>query len=307
VSVKTRSWLLAIATLLSPAVALARVPTCVHVAGPGDTRALERLVVSEIDRHTTHVHVERGCEAELTVELIVIDPKMGGGRYLTGGLDGEVPARVEVGNAGLSSAVEELLTVVLHNDPRRLRGPDEERADWFTRGVRALRVSGSTYFGFEAYEIGALVDGKPQMLPGLSAFVRREIGPAHIGVRIGGAHAFENRHELTLTTQILVELEAALFSSPSANTALFAAMTVGLEVQQFEGPTAEAGKSSEATASSSGLSLGARAGIELFRVTRTRASLFAQVHAPTFMSSDGERGVVDQWTPSVGLGAAVAF
>jgi len=300
------SWLLLAGTLLlAPATALARVPTCVRVNGPGDTSALTRLVASEVDRHTTHVHAEHGCEAELTVELIVIDPKMGGGRYLTGGLDGEVPHRVEVGEGGLSAAVEQLLTVVLHNDPRRLRSPDEERADWFTRGVRALRVTGSTYFGVEAYQIGALVEGEPQSLPGLSAFVRREIGPAHIGVRIGGAQAFGNGSELRLKTQILVELETALFSSPSASTALFVAMTVGLEVQRFEGPTTENGASVQATATSSGLSLGARAGVELFRVTKTRAALFALAHAPTFVSSD--RGVVDQWTPTLGIGAAVAF
>ena len=84
-------------------------------------------------------------------------------------------------------------------------------------------------------------------------------------------------------------------------------MTVGLELQRFEGPVSENGNTVRASATSSGLSLGGRAGVELFRVTRTRAALFAFAHAPTFVSRDESRGVVDQWTPTLGLGAAIAF
>lgn len=281
-----------------PRAALAGVATCVSVDGPGDTRGLAELVKSELARHPSHELAERDCEARLRVELIVVASEMGGGRYVTGWLEGEVPHRVLVEEQQLGPAVEQLLTVVLHNDPRRLRGPDD-RSDLFGRGARALRLEGRTYLGVEAYQLGAWVDGELQTLPGLAAFVRREVGAVHLAVRLGGAHAFGDRTELALTTQVVAELEAALFSSGRADTAAFVALVLGYELQRFQRPTA--------SADASGFSGGVRAGVELFRVTSTRAVLFAQARAPAFRSSDERGEVVDQWTPSAALGAAVAF
>lgn len=277
---------------------LAGIATCLTVDGPGETRGLRDLVESELARHPSHELAEADCEARLRVELIAIAPEMGGGRYVTGWLDGEVPHRVPVGEAGVGAALEELLTVVLHNDPRRLRGPDD-RSDVFGRGVRALRLEGRTHFGVEVYQVGAWVDGGVQTLPGLAAFVRREVGAVHLAVRLGGAHAFGTPAELTLKTQVIADLEGALFSSARADTAAFVALFLGYELQRFQVPSA--------SADASGFSGGVRGGVELFRVTSTRAVLFLEARAPAFVSSDPDGDVVDQWTPSAALGAAVAF
>ena len=305
-SSELRRGLAALALLLFTSRAEARVPTCVSVEAPRDQRALEKLVRHELERHVSHAWVESGCEARLSIELIAIDPSLGGGRYLTGWLDGEVPHRVEVGAGGLASALEELLTVVLHNDPRRLRGP-EEQTDIFASGVRALRVNGQTYFGVEAFQLGAWVGGRAQSVPGLAAFVRREVGSVHVAVRFAGAHDFSEAPELRLTTDVVAEIEAALYSSRISDTAAFAALELGYEYQRFTGPAPLIAPGEHASATSSGFAPGLRVGLELFRTTRTRALVFLSLRAPTFVSKDSEGGVVDQWTPTAALGGAVAF
>jgi hypothetical protein len=295
--------LLAVSTLLVASTALGRVRTCVSVEATTAERALGQLVKSELNRHTTHVFSEKDCEARLQVELVVVGSGAGGGRHLTGWLDGEVPYRVDVEEGGLGRAVEELLSVLLHNDPRRLRGPEAEK-DIFGHGMRALRVSGQTYFGFEAYQLGAFVDGSLQTLPGLAMVIRREVGQVHVAARVGGAHSLGDRYELALKTDLAAQIEGAWFTSATADTAVFFAVVLGYELQAFEGPASDGGRG---TALSSGFSPGMRAGVELFRVTRARAELFVQGVLPTFVSKDGDSGVVDQWTPSVALGAGVLF
>lgn len=294
---------LVIGSLVYASTAAARVRTCVNVEASSDQRALAQLVKSELNRHTTHVFAKDDCEARLSVELVVIGATAGGGRHLTGWLDGEVPYRVDVEEGGLARAVEELLSVLLHNDPRRLRGPEAEK-DVFGHGMRALRVSGQTYFGFEAYSLGAFVDGHFQTLPGLGAVIRREVGQVHVGARVAGAHAVGDRPTLTLKTDIAFQIEAAYFSSATADSAAFLAVVLGYELQGFEGPTADG---SRGTAFASGFSPGIRTGVELFRVTRARAEIFVQAVLPTFVSKDGDSGVVDQWTPTLALGAGILF
>jgi len=294
--------LLALALVLAAPVALAGVRTCVTVQAPSERAGLEKLVRHELARHASHDWAEQGCEARLRVELISV----GSERHLTGWLDGEVPHRVTVGGDGLAPALEELLSVILHNDPRRLRGPQAEQ-DLFATGVRALRLNGQTYVGVEAYALGAWVGDRAQSLSGLGAFVRREVGSVHVAVRFAGAHDFSERSELRLSTDVVAEVEAALWSSSTADTAAFAALSLGYEYQRFAGPAPLAGPDAHASASASGFSPSLRVGVELFRVTRTRALFFLAARAPVFVSSDSDGGVVDQWTPTLALGGAVAF
>lgn len=297
-----RAALVALALGLAAPRALAGVQTCLSVEAASDRPGLEKLVRSELRRHPSHDFAEHGCEARLNVELIAV----GGERHLTGWLDGEVPHRVSVGAGGLAPALEELLTVVLHNDPRRLRGPEAEQ-DWFATGVRALRVNGQTYLGVEAYQLGAWVGGQAQTLSGLGAFLRREVGSIHVAVRFASAHDFSRRAALTLTSDVLAEIEGAVWSSRSADVAVFAALALGYEYQRFEGPAALEGPGVQGSASASGFAPALRVGVEAFRVTRTRAQLFLSARVPTFVSSDSDGGVMDQWTPTLALGGAVVF
>ncbi|MCA9633766.1 MAG: hypothetical protein KC766_39210 [Myxococcales bacterium] len=299
--------LFALATWLAPDVADAQVATCVEVnSGSEDSSSLTRLVENELARHPSHKLSKGECETTLRIEVIEVATTMGGGIFLTGRVDGEVPDRVKVAPGRMDRAVEELLTVLLHNDPRRLSGP--ERADWFAQQRRSFRVRGINYFGAEVYEVGALVDGRLATLPGLALVARREVDWFHFGVRVAGANQLNSGDErLTLTSQVTAQLEAALFSSAISSTAAFAGLVAGLEYQRFRGPTTLNGEQSVESATAAGFSPGLRFGMELGRYTTTHGLVFAQLLFPTFASHDVDTGVVDQWTPSVSLGAGMVF
>ncbi len=297
----------ALGALLFPTVAHAQVATCIQVSAAGkDSASLTRLVQSELARHRSHQLVKDGCQTTLRIEVIEVDEAMGGGLFLTGSVDGEVPDRVKVEPGRMDRAVEQLLTVLLHNDPRRLSGP--ERADWFAQQRKAFRVRGINYIGAEVYEVGALVDGRLATLPGLALVARREVDWFHFGVRIAGANQLNSGDDrLTLTSQFTAQLEAALFTSATASTAGFAAVVAGLEFQRFRGPATLSDRESIETATATGFSPGLRLGLELGRYTTTHGLVFAQVLLPTFASHDLDAGVVDQWTPSLSLGAGMVF
>jgi hypothetical protein len=76
--------------------------------------------------------------------------------------------------------VERLLTVVLHNDPRRLYGP--ERDDWIGRTRAAFLLHGTTHYGLELAQTLAIVGGEVQALPGAALSARREVDRVHVGV-----------------------------------------------------------------------------------------------------------------------------
>lgn len=298
---------LGVACWLFPSVAHAQVATCIQVSSSNkDNSSLTRLVENELARHPSHKLSQDTCQTTLRIEVIEVDAEMGGGLFLTGRVDGEVPDRVKVQPGRMDRAVEELLTVLLHNDPRRLSGP--ERADWFAQQRKSFRVRGINYFGAEVYEVGALVDGRLATIPGLALVARREVDWFHFGVRVAGANQLNSGDDrLTLTSQITAQLEAALFTSPTASTAGFAALVAGLEYQRFRGPTTLNGKASIETATAAGFSPGLRFGLELGRYTTTHGLIFLQFLLPTFASQDLDAGVVDQWTPSLSLGAGMVF
>ncbi|HEX7670001.1 MAG TPA: hypothetical protein VF395_10470, partial [Polyangiaceae bacterium] len=111
-------------SLASSARAQEKVRTCVVVesSAAAERQALTTLVESGVDRHPSHHAVKDECSTYLRVELIEI----GGDRFLTGRVGGEVPDRVQIAGKGgkaLESALAELLRVVLGNDPVTLKAP----------------------------------------------------------------------------------------------------------------------------------------------------------------------------------------
>ena len=293
-------WCLSLAILLLSTPAWAQVRTCVHVDNGKDTGGLERLTRMELARHSTHVAVTRNCQAHLRIELIELSDDS---RSLTGRMDNEVPHRVEVGKAGIATALERLLTVVLHNDPKRLSGP--ERDDWFLRQRKAFRERGESYFGLEFYQVSAWVGGGIQSFPGLALSARREVDHVHLGVRLGGASSFAESRELTLAQQFMAHAELALFSSRTAATAGFGALALGLEAQRFTGAAPLYGPSTYGSRLFLGFSPGLRGGVELLRASSSRFQLWTQALFPVFVSRDQQGGIIDQWTPTLSLGVSV--
>ena len=294
---------LALAVLAVGSPAFAVLNTCVNVVAPQKfEEGLRRLVESEIDRHPAQHRVTEGCSGTLTVELIVI----GSETALTARLDGEVPYRTAVQSGKLVSAVERALRIVLHNDPRTLKGP--QRSNWFGQRLEEFRIVGRNYFGLELAQTFALVDGRVQSLAGAALTAHREVGGFYLGARAAAASSFPDKiTELALTEQILAQLQLGVYSNGSLSHAWFVAATAGFELQRFQGISPWASESSATSALAKGLSVGMVGGIEMLRWHDMRARFFVQLLLPTFVSRDIDRGVVDQWTPTAALGIGVAF
>jgi hypothetical protein len=300
--------MVAVAALVWPAAALGagRIPTCVEIeTASGDAPELARLVKSELDRHPSHRAVASDCRSYLKIELIELGRMNGGGRFLTGRINEQVPHRVPVGPKGVETALVELLSVVLHNDPMSLRGP--EAGGWLARQTRSL-LRGKNYVGVEPFELFAPVASRLQMLPGLAIAARRESRAGFLGLRLTPAFALSGQAERAeLSLWAAAQAEAALFFAPAADVSGFASVLVGAEYQRFRGPAPDLGAGARSTAVEVGLSLGLRGGVELLRVAETRLVIWAQLGAPVFWSEDEDGGMVDQWLPTALLGGGVVF
>jgi hypothetical protein len=291
----------AVALFAWSGLARAQLRTCLEVAAaPAETDALTRLIKSEIDRHPTHRAATSDCESTLTVEVIDLGPS--GGKWITGRLNTQVPYRERVGADGFAPAVERLLTVLLHNDPLVLRGPESQ--GWFVRQERALALHSTTHYGVEAYELAAPVGGTLATLPGVALSLRREIDQVAIGVRLAGAfNPGGEAATLHLAAQFDAQVEATFYFHPVQSLSLFASALVGLDYQRFQGPAPLDGPG----ATGSGLGVTARVGLEALRTTDVRLLCFLDLELPTFVSHDPDHGVVDQWVPAASLGVGVLF
>lgn len=291
--------------LLASGLAHAQVRTCVEIEAPAKDRdALLRAVKTELDRHPTHHAAETDCQGTLTVEII--DLGAADGRWVTGRINSQVPDREKVGPDGLVPAVERLLRVVLHNDPLVLKGPGSQ--SWLERQRHALEVRTAMHWGLEVFEAVAPLGTSVATLPGFGLSLRREASALYVGARLGGAFDPDNSISgLQLRLQIEAQLEAGFYASPEATTSFFASGLVGALYQRFEGPAPLDGADAVGTATMTGVSVAARAGVEAMRASDVRVLAFIQLQLPAFASSDPDHGVIDRWVPSASIGAGVLF
>jgi hypothetical protein len=299
-----RALLIAGLLLLAARPAAAQLRTCVEVEpGKTDKEALARLVKSELDRHPTHRAAAADCQAFLTVELIDLGAQE---KWVTGRINTQVPYREKIEGDGVGPAVQRLLTVVLNNDPLILKGP--EANTWLRRQGRALERRSVMHFGGEIYELASRLGSSFNTLPGAAIIVRREVSALHVGARLGGAFNPDREpNRLLLRAQFDAQVEGAFYASPSENTSLFASALVGLVHYRFEGPAPFDGAGATGTATSSGLSLGVRGGVETLRTADVRVLAFLQIMVPAFISKDADHGVVDNWVPSAAIGAGLLY
>ncbi len=296
-------WLVSSPAQAEPAPGVeARVRTCVVVLGAGDRAGLSALVRSEVDRHPSHRVVSDGCAAHLRVERIVVDKQA----FLTGRINAQVPHRVPVANGtgkALESAVIELLRVLLHNDPVLLKGPSNQ--SWTGRTFTQLKDQGLTLFSAELYQSFMLLGNRLSTSPGVALRVRREIDAWELGVQVS-ANTESTLHVEGLRLDADVKLAAALshFSSTRAATALYVTALAGVQHQRFYGPS-DFGSSESFQIT--GVFAGIRGGVEFLRTHTIRGNVFLQANFPVFLAKDKEQGVISQWTPSLSLGAGIAF
>ncbi len=300
--------------LCLPALAHAQSPTetCVEVVTRrSDAEELRRLVIDELDRHPTHRSIEPasgpqtpaglGCASHLRVEFIAVEESW----FVTGRINNQVPHREAVVDEDLAEAISRMLRVVLHNDPVRLRGP--RSSDWLRGALRGLK-EGRSLFGVEAYAVGLMLDGEPSNLSGVAITFRREVAQWHLGARLGYAGFMgETPGRLVMRHNVAAQLQLAWFHSALTDLGFYLAGLLGVEHQRFAGPAPLYGPDEEDEASATGVAVGVRAGLELFRTTSSRVDLFTQFVAPAFLSADEEGGVVDSYVPTLSLGAGMLF
>jgi hypothetical protein len=296
-------WLLAWLLLAAlPAHAQSGLDTCVHVtSSTAEAAGLDRLVRSELDRHPTHRASAPPCAQQLYVEMFALEGEL----YLTARLSGHVPHRVRVTSGRVDVAVSSLLRVVLGNDPLVLRDP--KSGDWFSRALFGLRERAHPLWGIEVTQRWVFAGGTPRSLPVLSLHYRRELDQWQLGLRVeaGGwlGGQLDALHP-TLIVSLLPEL--AWFTSRTAASAGYVSLGIGVSHQRFEGPRSDE-PDTRGTSASTGLLFALRIGVELFRTTTTRFSLFLEASLPAFSATDPRQPVVRGFTPSLGVGAGVSF
>lgn len=294
--------LLLFAAQLLPHLAAAQrlTETCVElIADTDEVEALRRLVIDEMGRHPTHQVVEKNCPSHLRVELITFQ----GRRYLTGRINAQVPHRQEIEGDNYTKGIEDLLRVVLHHDPIRLRDPRHE--GWLRSRLRVLK-SGRTGVGVEFFQVGGRLEGELMSLPGVAVVGRREVGDWHLAGRIGFAMRVEPVERLSFIQQLSLQGQAAYYFS-SGNVSPYVAGVFGVEDQRFRGPVHLAGEEGLDDYHKLGLSLGLRLGLEVFRLTATRFDLYLQGSAPLFTATDEEAYVIDAYFPTLSFGGGFIF
>lgn len=285
--------------------AAASVPVCVRFTSKAvpDPQPWERLLIHEVRRHPGHHPVEHGCSTTLRVEYI----HTGSTGYLTGFLDGQVPARVEVSKpAELAGAIPPLVARVLGSDPLSLAQDAAAYLDALSRTDSALR-QGAMLYGLEAFQTVIRGQGGADYLPGLALYLRRGLGSFAVGAR--GAVSFlpaspgvGERPKTTLVA--LLEPGFAWFASPAGRTSFYLGASGGVGVLRYAASSAEV-VDEEITAW--GFVLGARLGVEMFRATDWRFDVFASATLPLFISQSRETALVDVYAPAAHGGLGIAF
>jgi hypothetical protein len=166
------------------------------------------------------------------------------------------------------------------------------------------------HWGIEVSELLAPLGGEPATLAGAALTLRREAQAFYIGGRAGGAFAPGSGGVITrlrLAQQLEAQVEMGAYASPGATTSLFVSGLLGFLYQRFEGPATLDGPGAVGTATSQGISIAMRAGVEALRASNLPGVLFLQLELPTFRSRDADHGVVDRWVPTASAGVGFLF
>jgi hypothetical protein len=280
--------------------------TCIEVEARADeVDSLRRLVRSEVDRHPSHRATEEHCAVHLRVELIEIESE----RFLTGRVGGEVPERVRVEGPGgkpLEAAVDELLRIVLGNDPVSLKAPGGQ--SWFSERVFSLKERGRNTFDIAFLESASPVVGSMTYASGLSLGFSREVESWQIGIEALWMQNFAGHTgRADLDTSIRLQAALTLFTSEDSDASAFFGVALGLAHQRFSGPRAKDLGGGDGAYQTTGPGIGLRGGVEFFRTTTTRAFVMAEAFLPVFWANDQEAEIISGWVPAFSVGSGVRF
>lgn len=304
-----RAFVLAALAVFWVAPARAEVRLCLEVKSDRDDRAaFEKLVRSEIARHTSHRLSDGACESRLLAELFYV----GGVRYLTLRIDSEIPVRYTLKDDGeLEPRLADGLGRVLGSDPSYV-AQDPARLTTPERAARSVLIRGNNSYRLALLETVVRTDTGAAFAPGLAFELTR--GADHFAVfaraALSGLPGEVRGDDRAL--RLLGQVEAGLNYETSARAATSAYFGAGAGVGflRFEGRVDPADEASLEDVNAIGATLQARAGLRLFRTYDFDCDVFAIGALPLFASKNpdgllfGEDGV---YTPFVQLGLGVGF
>jgi hypothetical protein len=295
--------------LVWAATARAEVSLCLEVKSDRDDKAaFEKLVRSELGRHPSHRASASDCESRLLVELF----HLGGTRYLTVRIDGEIPLRYPVaGDAELEARLVDGVSRALGNDPAYLT-EDPERLSSGERAVRSVLVRGNNVYRLSLFETMARTDTGAAFAPGAAFELSR--GADHFSVfartAVAGNPTQISGSERALRLLGQVDAGVTYEASSRASTSGYAGLGAGLTLLRFEGRVEESDPSSVERVNALGATLEARAGVRFLRMYDFDCDAFLIAAFPLFATKNpdallfGESGI---YTPFLQLGLGVGF
>ncbi|MFT5357716.1 MAG: hypothetical protein ACI9KE_004953, partial [Polyangiales bacterium] len=190
-------------------------------------------------------------------------------------------------------------------DPERLRRPSEDQG--LGGALGRLRREGASILSLEVYELLGVIKGELFTASGFGFAYRREHAQWSLALHVAIAtrtSAVPQTLALMVVGDVAFDIRYA-FSADAAASG-FIGMQLGLEHQWMRGPLASDANRSD-SANRTGLFFGVRGGVELFRTTRSRLELFAQVNLPLFRARDQDGEVLKRWFPTARIGVALGL
>jgi hypothetical protein len=309
-AVRLAPWiLLMVAIVMSPQVASASVLLCVQITdSTNSTPGLDKLTRSEVRKHSSHVIVEDKCATRLLVELF----NTGNTRYLSVGIEGQVPTRWVIENdRDIDRRLGEGIALSLGNDPEHLMASIDESSG-LERMRHSLVEKGKNAFRIEAFEMMARTDKTLAFSPGLGFAVHRGAEHWQVFARtylsVSPSSVAKSERVLRLGTGL--DLGVNYEFSRRALTSPYVGAGLGLGFLRFEGVVNPSDPKSADHVETLGALTNARIGVRTLRFFDFDADIFLAGYLPLFktrrVDADlfGENGT---YTPFVQLGVGVGF
>ena len=294
---------------LYAAPAMAEVSLCLDVKsdrddGPG----FEKLVRSELGRHPSHRLSASTCDSRLSAELF----HLGGTRYLTVRVDGEIPLRYPVASdTELEARLVDAVSRALGNDPAYL-AEDPGRLSAGERALRSVLVRGQNSYRLALFETVVRTDTGAAFAPGAAFELWRGADRFGVFARAAMGGDLTRIHGSERALRLLGQVNAGLTYEAAARaaTSAYAGLGAGLTLLRFEGRVDADSADSLDRVNALGATLEIRGGVRFFRLYDFDCDAFMIAALPLFATKNpdallfGEKGI---YTPFLQLGLGVGF
>ena len=300
--------LLLLLLLLVPQVAFASVPLCLRVTdSTNPTSGLEKLTRSEVSKHPSHTLVDDHCASRLVVELF----NTGSVRYLSIGIEGEVPTRYALDqDKDIERRLTEGISISLGNDPEHLMANGE--GSGLERMRQSILEKGKNTYRIEAFETWARTDSGSAFAPGIGFGVHRGADHWQVYARTYFSYSPSSvaKSDRVLRLSSGLDLGLNYEFSRRALTSPYVGAGVGVGFLRFEGLDRASDPTSGDHVETLGVLSNVRVGVRTLRFFDFDADVFVAGYLPLFktqrIDSDlfGENGT---YTPFLQLGVGVGL